>query len=159
VLLMSVQPALLVSRLAQTTADGRIRSAAAYLAANTRSQDTVLIWGSHAEVLFLADRRSPTRYVYQYAALSTRGYATAARVDELLSDLRRARPALIVDASRDSFVTPPLDLAGLRAWVSPEPQYAPLPQLEDVVEFVEANYDRAGTEPATGWPLWRLRAP
>jgi hypothetical protein len=80
-------------------------------------------------------------------------------VEELLADLRRARPALIVDASRDSFVTPPLDLAGLRAWASPEPQYAPLPELEGVVEFVVANYDRAGTEPATGWPLWRLRAP
>ena len=159
VLLMSVQPALLVSRLTQTTAEGRIRSAAAFVAANTRSQDTVLIWGSHAELLFLADRRSPTRYVYQYAALSTRGYATAARVEEFLADLRRARPTLIVDASRDSFVTPPLDLAGLRAWASPEPQYAPLPELEGVVEFVVANYDRAGTEPATGWPLWRLRAP
>ena len=159
VVLMSVQPALLVSRLALTTADGRIRSAAAYLAANTTPQDTVLIWGSHAEVLFLADRRSPTRYVYQYAAVSTRGYATSARIEELLADLRRARPALIVDASRDSFVTPPLDPAGLRAWVSPEPQYAPLPELQGVVEFLVANYDRAGTEPATGWPLWRLRAP
>jgi hypothetical protein len=159
VLLMSIQPALLVSRLALTTADGRIRAAAAYVAATTRLQDTVLIWGSHAEVLFLADRRSPTRYVYQYAALSTRGYATPARVEELLADLRRVRPALIVDASRDSFVTPPLDLAGLRAWVSPEPQYAPLPELEAVAEFVAANYDRAGTERATGWPVWRLRAP
>jgi hypothetical protein len=159
VVLMSVQPALLVSRLALTTADGRIRSAAAFVAANSGPQDTVLIWGSHAEVLFLADRRSPTRYVYQYAALSTRGYATSARVEELLADLRRARPALIIDASRDSFVTPPLDLAGLQSWVSPEPQYAPLPELQGVVEFVVANYDRAGTEPATGWPLWRLRAP
>ena len=159
VLLMSVQPALLVSRLALTTADGRMHSAAAFVGANSRPQDTVLIWGSHAEVLFLADRLSPTRYVYQYAAVSTRGYATPARVEELLADLRRARPALIVDASRDSFVTPPLDLAGLRAWVSPEPQYAPLPELERVVEYVAANYDRAGTEPATGWPLWRLRAP
>jgi hypothetical protein len=159
VLLMSVQPALLVSRLALTTADGRIRSAAAYVAANTESQDTVLIWGSHAEVLFLADRRSPTRFVYQYAALSTRGYATPARVEELLAELRSTRPTLIVDASRDSFVTPPLDPAGLRAWVSPEPQYAPLPDLQRVVEFVVANYERGGTEPATGWPLWRLRAP
>jgi hypothetical protein len=159
VLLMSIQPALLIRRLALATADGRISSAAAYVGANTRPQDTVLIWGSHAEVLFLADRRSPTRYVYQYAALSTRGYATPTRVEEFVAELQRARPALIVDASRDSFVTPPLDLAGLRTWVSPEAQYAPLPELEEVVEFVAANYDRAGTEPATGWPVWRLRAP
>jgi hypothetical protein len=156
---MSVLPALLVTRLALTTDDGRFRSAAAYVAANSRPSDTVLIWGSHAEVLFLAERRSPSRYVYQYAALSTRGYATPARVEELLTDLQRARPALILDASLESFVTPPLDLAGLRAWVSPEAQYAPLPELERVVEFIQATYERAGTEPATGWPVWRLKTP
>jgi hypothetical protein len=159
VLAMSILPVLLVTRLALTTDAGRFSAAAAYVAANTRPDDTVLIWGAHAEVLFLADRRSPSRYVYQYAALSTRGYATPARVEEFLADLRRARPALILDASRESFVTPPLDLAGLRGWVSPEAQYAPLPELERVVEFIVANYDRAGAEPATGWPLWRLRAP
>jgi hypothetical protein len=159
VLGMSVLPALLVARLALTTDEGRSRGAAAYVAANTRPGDTVLIWGSHTEVLFLADRRSPTRYVYQYAALATRGYATPERVLEFLADLQRGRPVLILDASRESFVTPPLDLAGLRAWSSPEPQYAPLPELERIVEYITANYERAGTEPATGWPLWRLRAP
>ena len=158
-LAMCVFPALLVTRLALTTDEGRARSAGAYIAANTRPDDTVLIWGSHSEVLFLAGRRSPTRYVYQYAALATRGYATPARVEEFLADLQRARPALILDASSESFVTPPLDIAGLRAWVSPEAQYAPLPELERVVAFIVANYERAGTEPATGWPLWRLRTP
>ena len=159
VLAMSALPALLVTRLALATDDGRSRAAAAYVAANSRPSDTVLIWGSHAEVLFLAERRSPSRYVYQYAALSTRGYATARRVDDFLRDLRGALPALILDASRDSFVTPPLDLAGVRAWTSPEPQYEVLPELERVVSFIEATYERAGTEPATGWPVWRLKAP
>jgi hypothetical protein len=158
-LLMCVQPTLLVTRLAMTSGDGQSRAAAGYIAENTRPDDTVLIWGSHAEVLFLADRLSPTRYVYQYAALATRGYATPAHTLELLGNLERARPVLILDASGSSFVTPPLDLAGLRAWVSPEPQYAPLPELERVVEFIVANYARDGTEPATGWPVWRLRAP
>jgi hypothetical protein len=158
-LAMSVLPAFLVTRLALATDAGRLSAAAAYVATNTRPSDTVLIWGSHSEVLFLAERRSPSRYVYQYAALSTRGYATPARVAEFLADLQRARPALILDASRESFVTPPMDLAGLRAWVSPEAQYAPLPELEDVVKFIQATYDRAGTEPATGWPVWRLKAP
>jgi hypothetical protein len=159
VLGMFVFPSLLVARLALTTNEGRFSSAAAFVAANTRPADTVLVWGSHAEVLFLAHRTSPTRYVYQYAALATRGYATPARIAEFLADLRRARPPLILDASRESFVTPPLDLAGLRAWVSPEAQYAPLPELEDVVAFIEATYERAGSEPVTGWPIWRLKAP
>ncbi len=157
VLAMSAQPALLVTRLAGLGDDGRIRAAAMYVAANTSPEDTVLVWGSSTEVLFLAGRRSPTRYVYQYAALATRGYATPARVDELLADLERARPALIVDGSAGGFVTPPLDPAGFRAYVSPEPQYSPLPEIERIVTFVRANYERAGAEPATGWPVWRLR--
>lgn len=159
VVLMFVQPAVLVARLALASEGGESRLAAAYVTANTRADDTVLVWGSHAEVLFLAGRRSPSRYVYQYAALATRGYATPARVEELLADLQRARPALIVDASRDSFVTPPLDLEALRTWVSPEPQYAPLPELERLVGYVLANYERVAAEASTGWPVWRRRAP
>lgn len=159
VLAMAALPALLVTRLALTTDAGRFRSAAAFVAANTRATDTVLVWGSHGEVLFLADRRSPTRYVYQYAALATRGYAAPGRVDEMLADLARERPALILDASADSFVTPPLDLAGLHTWVSPEAQYALQPELERVVRFIVTNYERAGMEPATGWPVWKLRTP
>jgi hypothetical protein len=159
VLAMSVLPALLVTRLALTTTTERVGSAAAYVAANTRADDTVLVWGAHSELLFMAGRRSPTRYVYQYAALATRGYATPAKVEEFLADLQRARPVLILDASAESFETPPLDLAGFRAYVSPEPQYALLPELERVIEFILANYERAGAEPATGWPLWRLRSP
>src|SRR5439155_537176 len=92
--------------------------------------------------LFLANRLSPTRFVYQYAALETRGYASGARVDELVADLARDRPALIVDASADSFVTPPLDRAGMAAYVSPEPQYVVLPEMARVV-IEEQVRDRA----------------
>jgi hypothetical protein len=157
--LMCVQPTMLWWRLMFGHDDGRIRAAAAYVTASSRASDPVMVWGSHTEVLFLAGRLSPTRYVYQYAALSTHGYATPTKVDEIVADLERRRPALILDASRDSFVTPPLDRAGFRAWTSPEAQYAPLPEMERILAFVEANYERAGSEPATGWPVWRLKAP
>jgi hypothetical protein len=156
-LAMCAQPALLVTRLALTTDARRSSTAALYVATNSRPQDTVFIWGAHAEVLYLAHRLSPTRYVYQYGALYTRGYATPARVDELLADLERNRPVLVLDASVESFVTPPLDRAGLQAWTSPDAQYSPLPELARVVAFIEANYVRAGTEPTTGWPAWRLK--
>ena len=117
----------------------------------------MLVWGSRVEPLVLAERLAPTRYVYQYAALETRGYATPARVDELTSELARRPPVLIIDASRDSFVTPPLDRAAFRAWTSPEPQYAPLPELERFIGFVEAGYERVGGVPGAGWPVWRRR--
>jgi hypothetical protein len=156
---MCTQPSLLVARLASTTDAGRFSGAAAYVAANSRPGDTVFIWGAHTEVLFLAQRLAPTQYVYQYAPLYTRGYQTSERVAELLADLERGRPVLILDASRESPVSPPLDSAAFGAWVSPDIQYTPLPEMANVIAFIEKNYERAGSEPATGWPLWRLRAP
>ncbi len=158
-LAMCAQPLLLVTRLATLNDAGRFSGAAAYVAANTRADDTVFIWGAHTEVLFMARRLAPTQYVYQYAPLYTRGYSTPERVAELIADLERGRPVLILDASRESPVSPPLDSAAFPTWVSPDIQYTPLPEMANVIAFIERNYERVGSEPATGWPLWRLRAP
>ena len=49
--------------------------------------------------------------------------------------------------------------AAFPTWVSPDIQYMPLPEMANVIAFIERNYERVGSEPATGWPLWRLRAP
>jgi hypothetical protein len=155
---MGVLPAILVARLVVTPDDGSSREAAFYVREHSAPADRVLVWGSHAEVLVLADRRSPTRYVWQYGALATRGYASVARIEELLAALDRERPVLIVDTSKDSFATPPLDRAGFAAWTSPEPQYAWLPETLRIIAFVETNYERVATMPQTGWPVWRLRS-
>jgi hypothetical protein len=155
--LMSVQPARLVARLVTIGDDGAARAAAAYVVGRTTPDDYVLVWGSDSEVLFLADRRSPTRYVYQYAALATRGYATPAAVDALLADLTARPPRVIIDASVSGFVTPPLDRTGFRAWISPEAQYAWPAETERIIAFVETNYVREATVPGTSWPAWRRR--
>lgn len=154
---MSIQPARLVVRLAALGDDGTSRAAAAYIAARSGPEDRVLIWGARTEVLVLAERRSPTRFVYQYAPLATRGYATAAAIDALLADLRAYPPVLIIDASRSSFVTPPLDAEGLRAWGSPEPQYAWPAETMRIVEYVVSAYERVGEIEGAGWPVWRRR--
>jgi hypothetical protein len=155
---MSVRPAMLVARLAVLGDDGASRGAAAYVREHSAPGDLVLVWGSRTEINVLAERRSPTSHVYQYAPLATRGYATPERFTEFLKDLERARPLLIIDASKDSVVTPPLDRAGFAAWTSTEPQYEWPPGTDRIVDFVEANYERVTTLPQTGWPIWRLRS-
>jgi hypothetical protein len=154
---MTVRPAMLVARLAVLGDDGSSREAAAYVREHSAPGDLVLVWGSHTEVNVLAERRSPSSYVYQYAPLATRGYSTRERFTAFLEELERARPLLIVDASKDSVVTPPLDRAGFASWSSPEPQYEWPPEAARIVDFVEANYERVTTLPQTGWPVWRLR--
>jgi hypothetical protein len=156
---MSVRPAMLIARLAALGDDGASRGAAAYVREHSAAGDLVLIWGSRTEINVLAERRSPTSYVYQYAPLATRGYSTPGRFTAFLEDLERSRPLLIVDASKDSVVTPPLDRARFASWVSPEPQYEWPPGAARIVDFVEANYERVATLPQTGWPVWRLRSP
>jgi hypothetical protein len=158
VIAMSIQPARLVARLAATGDDGVSRAAAAYLVARTTPGDTVLIWGARTEVLVLADRRAPTREVFQYAPLATRGYTMGREsVIAFMNQLTSARPLLIVDASAGSFVTPPIDGPALAAWVSPEPQYAWPTETREILAWVEANYVRDGELPGTGWPVWRRR--
>jgi hypothetical protein len=157
VVLMSIQPARLVTRLAATPDDGSSRAAAAAIVARTLPSDRVLIWGARAEVLVLADRRSATRFIYQYAPLATRGYSTPAAIDAFLQELERDRPALIVDASTASFVTPPLDRDGLRTWVSPEPQYAWPSETLRILSYVETSYVRDGAIAGVGWSIWRRR--
>jgi hypothetical protein len=158
-LAMCVQPSLLVTRLALTHEGEHFSRVAAYVAANSRPEETVFIWGSHALVLVLAERLAPTKFVYQYGPLYTRGYSTPAHVDQLLADLQRNRPVLILDASTEGFITPPLDSARFPTWTSVDIQYQALPETAKVIAFIEAAYVRDGTEPTTGWPVWRLRAP
>ena len=156
-IVMSIRPTMLVARLAVLGDDGSSREAAAYVREHSAPEDLVLIWGSHSEVNVLAERRSPTSYIYQYAPLATRGYSTPERFTAFLEELERARPLLIVDASKDSVVTPPLDRAGFASWTSPEPQYAWPSGAARIVDFVEANYEQVTTLAQTGWPVWRLR--
>jgi hypothetical protein len=155
---MSVRPTMLVARLAVLGDDGASRGAATYVREHSAPGDLVLVWGSRTEINVLADRRSPTSYVYQYAPLATRGYSTPERFAAFLEDLERARPLLIVDASKDSVVTPPLDRAGFAAWTSIEAQYEWPSGSARIVDFVEANYEKVATLPQTGWPVWRLRS-
>ena len=158
IIAMSIQPARLVARLAATADDGVSRAAAEYIDTSTAPTDAVLVWGARTEVLVLAERRAPTRFVFQYAPLATRGYSAGAEGTlDLLADLARQRPLLIIDASASSFVTPPLDGPGFAAWASPEPQYAWPAQAIDIVTFVNANYVRDGVVPGAGWPVWRRR--
>ena len=159
-LLMCLQPAVLVTRLALSDDGGRYDGIVSFIGANSRPDETVLIWGANAPVLVLAERLAPTRFVYQYAPLNTRGYTKPAHIEQFLTDLQRNRPVLILDASDEGQgITPPLDTAKFPSWNSGDLHYASLPEMANVIAFIESTYVRDGKEPSTGWPVWRLRAP
>lgn len=67
-----------------------------YIRENTSPGDQVLIWGAETSVNYFAERKSPTRFVYQYP-LHRPEYVTEEMIHEFLDDVIRSRPRLIVD--------------------------------------------------------------
>jgi hypothetical protein len=130
--------------------------ATAYVVDHTTSTDGVLFWGGEGGLNFTTGRRSPTRYVYQYA-LYMRDYQSADRIGELLLALQREPPALIVDASPATIDVPPLDRGEREQWTLLEPKYAVLPEMDQIFRWVEEHYVRVTEVGFLRWPIYQRR--
>ena len=157
-LVLALRPVPLMVRVAQSTEDGLTSSAVAYLRANSGPEDTVLIWGSRSAVNFDTPRRSPTRYLYQYAPLYTRGYDPRPHIAELARLLDERPPTLVIDASRDSAVTPTLPVAAGGTFDTQDPLFVFSPAVAEVARSILERYERVGTVGPSAWPAYRLRA-
>jgi hypothetical protein len=84
---------------------------AQYLRQHTTSEDYVLVWGFQALVNFLADRRSPTRFIFNYP-LTFDQPESEFRIQarrRFLKDLTDRRPAYIVLVTNDVNPIQPVD--------------------------------------------------
>lgn len=154
---LAIRPALFGAGRFASREDGTNAVAARYVRENTAPGDTLFIWGSRAAVYVLADRDAASRFVFTYAPLSSKGYHNAANADELVRAIRDRPPALILDASGSSPVTPPLD-PRLATFDTHDPFFVFDPAVLKVFEAVNELYERAGTVPAVDWPVWRPKA-
>ncbi|MCZ7543616.1 MAG: hypothetical protein M5R40_08820 [Anaerolineae bacterium] len=130
------------------------RAVVEYVTRATGEDDTVLIWGAVSKLNYMAHRRSPTRYHYQYP-LYMPGYQTAPMVAQFLAEIEANRPALIIDTASPAGWLPPLD-PSIRAGWAPGHFYTPLPEMEMVYAYIGANYRVIG---AVGWMQWPVYAP
>jgi hypothetical protein len=92
-----------------------------FIESHSSPDDSVLFWGVESGLNYLTKRRSPTKYVYQYA-LYRRGFVRAEDVARFLHDLQDCPPVWIVDTKNP--MTPFLDIpleapetAALREWI------------------------------------------
>jgi hypothetical protein len=76
-------------------------SLAVYLDEVTTKQETVLIWGNQLDYLFLANRNSPGRFIYQYPLYYSQ-YVTSSMVTDFLVNLKSAPPILVIDTKTTS---------------------------------------------------------
>ena len=103
--------------------------AAAYLQAHTQPSDTVFIWGAEPLVNFLAQRRSPTKYIFSYMLVGgEQGGDLEARRQEFLNGLHQDKPAYFVLVEGD--ITP----------LSPQGSLAQLEQLPGLRALLEEEY-------------------
>jgi hypothetical protein len=132
--------------------DVSINLAVQYIRARTAPDDQVLLWGSQVVVNYLSNRAAPTRYVHA-KPLFREGYSSPAVADELLADLEREKPRLIIDTGLSSapFVQvgpdgeciPPA--SAYPAWIGP------------VYAHICAHYARVDVIGKDAWNVWQLK--
>ncbi len=89
-----------------TTDRDRQRAVVEYVREATSPDETVLVLGVDPSLNFMAERRSPTRYMHQLP-LAFPGFGTPERVGAFLDGLKAAPPALVVDTHDGNFT--PMD--------------------------------------------------
>lgn len=106
-----------------------------YVRSHTAEDDPVLAWGAETVINLMTGRPSPTRFVYQYP-LYTRGYTQPALFEELVADLEKNPPKLIIDTVNG--YTPFIDQPNQVVYSD---VYEIHPAgLDLVFDFVRANY-------------------
>lgn len=124
-----------------------------YIDAHTGSSDRVLVWGGYsANINFLAQRRSPTRFPAQMLLYPTTGGYHEDLVRLFLDDLTRHPPAMIVDTSPTyggRAGTPPLNTVP-GSWPS-GPRGFRNAWLQ-VFDYVQSDYTRSAT--LSFYPHW-----
>jgi 4-amino-4-deoxy-L-arabinose transferase-like glycosyltransferase len=119
----------------------------------TAPDEPIYVWGTATAVYFLAQRVSPTRYVYLYP-LQARAYSTDALESTLLADLTTHPPACIVDASGTNGRIPRLDGSAPGAGSEPMYERATFPLIAN---FANSHYTPAAT--IGPWTIYKYQRP
>jgi hypothetical protein len=125
---------------------GWFLDAADWLRAETRPEDPVFVFGYDPVVLFLAERKQVSKFLYSYPLLVTE--VDHPVVEELHAALRAEPPVVVALARKDTarHVTGTAQ-DSLGAWYD----------RPDLRAFTEAGYQRV--EALEGFEVWRRRAP
>jgi hypothetical protein len=128
--------------------------AAEYLREHTRPDETVLIWGAEPLVNFLAERRSPTKYIFSYMLSDEDDDPRLrARQEDFLHEVTRSPPAYVVLVENDVHPLTPLGsrvllegFAAFREWLTSE--YYLEVQVEDYLLYRHNQQGSAMSLPA-----------
>jgi hypothetical protein len=141
-------------------ASSQVVQTADYVRAHSSQSDRLLVWGLSGGLYFLAQRPAASKYLFAFPLL-TRTYGDSVARD-FLAEVRRAPPAIIVDAAVSDQSAPPLSHWDA-SWHFPQlGWYAPYrtmtPALEPFYEFVAQNYTPVAVVGPERWTVYRANA-
>lgn len=122
----------------------------------TRADDYVLMWGAESSINFVSNRKSPTKYVYQYP-LYTVGYQNEEMIDEFFDEIQTNQPKLIFDTSSSDPWIPPINRDKRVVWEASNdnPQYVPMKEMNKVYQYLDNNYVFSKT--VGNWDVYVLK--
>jgi hypothetical protein len=112
-----------------------------YILSHTQADDYVLIWGNASVYNFLANRRSPSRFMYTYA-FGVPNYVSQEMVDELQLDIIQKKPMIIDATAGDK------NLGGIDSSVW---ENGP---VQGLIRFIEKNYVKVDTIGPDHFSIW-----
>jgi hypothetical protein len=110
-----------------------------YIRNSTSEDDYILVWGAETTVYYLAERESPTRFLYQYPLYVQYGYQSEELIEEFMHDLATHNPVLIIDTAGMNNNVIPID-AELRQQRELSDE-----QLDGVFEHFASHYQLVET--------------
>ncbi len=125
-----------------------------YIRNNTEDGETVLMWGSEARINLVANRESPTKYIYQWPLYRV-GYVNDSHVERFLNDIRENKPVLIIDTKNGNFAS--LDSVRRKQWLSNyRSPYHQMPEnMNKVIQYIHGHYSRVDTTLSPDWDIYR----
>jgi hypothetical protein len=109
-----------------------------YVTINTEPGDYILVWGNDVWINFLADRKSPSKYAYQYP-LFMPGYTDGEKVAAFLRDLQSNPPKLIIEIKEEDYheIISLSTLMERKIIISRDGLPA---KLGEVIDYINGNY-------------------
>lgn len=124
------------------------------LSDTTQHYDTMLVWGAEARINFIANKPSPSKFVYLYPLMQC-GYSPPempALRDQFVKDIIATKP-LIVDASTTSPRVVPLNKAERSAWLAKHDHCNLQSSFAPLFAFVDAEYHEVQTLTGAHWKI------
>lgn len=136
----------------QPSSDLQRLETVAYIQKETTPKDTVLLWGRETLINFLSGRDSPSRYTY-LTPFYTPGFVNARLAGELLVDLQKNKPLLIIDTKDETTPFMTMDEQGKCSPIQPETAY----ELGTIFRYICQNYEKVTLLSKDSWPVYRYR--